>query len=140
MQSKFLVLIGAAICTIILGLVLTNSQPIDTVKEKQGSDIEKKHESSLVSIVMSSSRPGCETTGCYLPTTITIDAGNAVTWINEDRGLHTVTTGYYDVPDGMIESEQISPQDKFSFTFDASGEFHYYCRLHPWMEGTVIVN
>jgi plastocyanin len=137
-MKKYLALIGATIIALILALAY--SQP--SLESTQESPIEKKEimPENVVSIVMLSSRPGCEATGCYLPTTISVDSGKTITWINEDRGLHTVTTGYYDTPDGMMESGQIEPEGEFSFTFDNSGEFHYYCRLHPWMEGTVIVN
>ncbi|MBM3904106.1 MAG: hypothetical protein FJ357_03080 [Thaumarchaeota archaeon] len=138
-MQKYLVLIGAAIVAIIIGFALTYSQP-SSEQAPQGTPIEEIMPENTVSIVMLSSRPGCETTGCYLPTTITVDSGKTITWVNQDRGLHTVTTGYYDTPDGMIESGQIAPEDKFSFTFDTPGQFHYYCRLHPWMEGTIIVN
>jgi plastocyanin len=136
--KKYLALIGSAIVAV--ALALTYSQP--SLESTQETPIEEKEivQENMVSIVMLSSRPGCEATGCYLPTTISVDSGKTITWINEDRGLHTVTTGYYDTPDKMIESEQIASGDKFSFTFDNTGQFHYYCRLHPWMEGTIIVN
>jgi plastocyanin len=138
--KKYLALIGATIAAIVLGLALTYSQP--SLESTQESPIEEQEiiPENMVSIVMLSSRPGCEKTGCYLPTTISVDSGKTITWVNEDRGLHTVTTGYYDTPDGMVESGQIAPEDKFSFTFDEPGQFHYYCRLHPWMKGTIIVN
>ena len=137
---KFLVLIGAVMSAVLLGLILMFGQLGYVQEVTDGVRQQEIHPENVVAITMSSSRPGCETTGCYMPTVITIDSGDTITWINEDRGLHTVTTGYYDVPDGMVESEQISPEDKFSFTFAESGRFHYYCRLHPWMEGTIIVN
>jgi plastocyanin len=137
--KKYLALIGATIAAISLGLALTYRQPS---LESTASPIEEQEiiPENMVSIVMLSSRSGCEATGCYLPTTISVDSGKTITWVNQDRGLHTVTTGYYDTPDGMVESGQIAPEDKFSFTFDSPGQFHYYCRLHPWMEGTIIVN
>ena len=143
--KKYLALIGGAITAIILGLALmygsSNSTQVTQEPVQEAVPITEEQENPLVvKMIMLSSRPGCETTGCYLPSTITVDAGSTITWINEDRGLHTVTTGYYDTPDGMVESGHVSPEDKFSFTFDTPGQFHYYCRLHPWMEGTVIVN
>lgn len=94
----------------------------------------------IVNIAMSASRPGCEKTGCYLPEKISVHTGDTITWVNGDRGFHTVTTGYYDTPDGMVQSEQIAASDSFSHKFDKAGQFHYYCRLHPWMEGTIIVS
>ncbi len=119
---------------VIVGIIFALKN--DTVSEEPIQTTSK----SVVVITMSSSRPGCESAGCYLPTQLSIKPHETVTWINEDRGFHTVTTGYYDTPDGMVESDQIAASEKFSFTFNESGEFHYYCRLHPWMEGTIIVN
>lgn len=134
MNVKIPTLIGIGVAIVIVGLVLVMR---DIGTPDQTPQTRPQH---LVAITMSSSRPGCESTGCYLPTHMYIKSHETITWINEDRGFHTVTTGYYDTPDGMIESEQIAPAEQFSFTFEELGEFHYYCRLHPWMEGTVIVN
>lgn len=94
----------------------------------------------LVSITMSSSRPGCENiNACYVPPETTIKVGGTVTWINDDSAFHTVTSGYYDTYDGVFDSGQLDPAQKFSYEFDEEGDFHYYCKLHPWMEGKVIV-
>ena len=93
-----------------------------------------------VVIPMSASRPGCDKTNwCYTPPEITVPAGKTVTWLNDDSGFHTVTSGYYDTSDGMFDSGHIDPEKTFSYTFEKAGNFHYFCNLHPWMEGTVIV-
>jgi plastocyanin len=95
---------------------------------------------SDVVIPMSASRPGCnEANWCYSPSEITANVGSTITWLNEDSGLHTVTSGYYDNFDGTFDSGHIDPGKTFSYTFEKLGDFHYYCTLHPWMEGTVIV-
>lgn len=97
-------------------------------------------EKSDIVIPMSASRPGCEKTNlCYTPSEITVNSGKTITWINDDSGFHTVTSGYYDKSDGIFDSGHIDPGKKFSYTFDKLGDFHYYCNLHPWMEGIVIV-
>ncbi len=95
---------------------------------------------SDVVIPMSASRPGCEEANwCYSPSEITTSIGGTITWINEDSGFHTVTSGYYDNFDGTFDSGHIDPGKTFSHTFEKLGDFHYYCNLHPWMEGKVIV-
>ena len=130
------ILIGAGIVALLLlaAVLLMNHQ------NNQDTSTAETIPKIVVTIEMSASRPGCEKTGCYLPTNLSVSKHDTVTWINEDRGFHTITTGYYDTPDGMFDSGQISPSERFSYTFEKSGEFHYYCRLHPWMEGKVIVN
>lgn len=97
-------------------------------------------ETPSVVIPMSASRPGCEKAShCYFPYQITADVGNTITWVNEDSGFHTVTSGYYDNFDGTFDSGHIDPGKTFSHTFEKLGDFPYYCRLHPWMEGKVVV-
>lgn len=86
------------------------------------------------------SRPGCEETDtCYIPSTIVTKKGEPVTWINEDSAFHSVTSGVYDAPTGLFDSGHLDPYEAFSYTFDDVGVYDYYCTLHPWMEGQVIV-
>ena len=86
------------------------------------------------------SRPGCETNDrCYIPSQIVIGNGKQVTWINEDSAFHSVTSGFYDEPTEFFDSGHLDPYQSFSFTFDETGIYDYYCTLHPWMEGQVIV-
>jgi plastocyanin len=33
----------------------------------------------------------------------------------------------------------LDPFDSYTLTFDESGTYDYFCTLHPWMEGKVIV-
>jgi plastocyanin len=40
---------------------------------------------------------------------------------------------------GLFRSKALDTNDKFSFTFDKSGEYAYFCGLHPFMKGKVIV-
>lgn len=106
--------------------------------QTQSAEVPQKAD---VTIPMSASRPGCEKENwCYTPPMISTDAGKTITWINDDSGFHTVTSGYYDKADGMFDSGHIDPGKTFSYTFEKPGDFHYYCNLHPWMEGIVIVN
>ena len=86
------------------------------------------------------SRPGCEETDrCYIPSVITIGAGESVTWVNEDSAFHSVTSGFYDAPIDLFDSGYMDPFESYTLTFDESGTFDYFCSLHPWMEGQVIV-
>lgn len=134
MQKKFLIWAGIS-AVIVVGFVLLSLWDLKTPNTTNSTKSE-----FIVNIVMSSSRPGCNDSDCYLPKEITINQYGTITWINKDRGFHTVTAGYYDVPDGLFDSGHVSTGEMFSYTFNESGEFHYYCRLHPWMEGKVIVN
>lgn len=112
----------------------------------QSSDSEIKTEKSEIVIEadvimpIKVSRPGCEeTNSCYLPSIITIKQGQQVTWSNEDVAFHTVTSGLYDEPSDLFDSGRLDPEQKFSVSFDEPGTFDYFCTLHPWMAGKVIV-
>ena len=86
------------------------------------------------------SRPGCEETDrCYIPSVVSISAGESVTWVNEDSAFHSVTSGFYDAPVDLFDSGHMDPFDSYTLTFDESGNYDYFCTLHPWMQGKVIV-
>jgi plastocyanin len=104
-------------------------------------NVDESISARTVSITISSSRPGCESTDtCYVPPKTSIVLGETVTWKNDDSAFHTVTSGYYGKNDDLFDSGHLDATQKFSHTFTEKGKFHYFCKLHPWMEGTVIVN
>ena len=85
--------------------------------------------------------PGCEETSeCYLPSSLTIGTGTTVTWENIDTAAHLATSGTPSGgPDGLFDSGMIMAGGTFEHEFIDSGEFQYYCIVHPWMVGTVTV-
>jgi len=86
------------------------------------------------------SRPGCEKTDrCYIPSVITIQSGQQVTWVNEDSAFHSVTSGFYENPTELFDSGHLDPFESYTLDFDETGTFDYFCTLHPWMKGQVIV-
>ena len=93
-----------------------------------------------VSIPAGSSNPSA--TEFYTPSEISVSAGSTVTWTNDDSTIHTVTEGS---PQGgagatpAFDSSIIAPKATWDHTFDAAGEFDYYCTLHPFMTGKVTV-
>ncbi len=94
-----------------------------------------------VSIPQNTSLPGCETTNeCYLPYQIQINAGDTLVWINNDVAVHTVTSGNPSEANGIFNSEMLMPNKTFEYAFTNSGEYDYYCMVHPWMIGKVSVN
>ena len=112
----------------------------------QSSDSEIKQEEPQIvakaDVVMPTkvSRPGCEETdSCYIPSIITVKQGQTATWKNEDVAFHSVTSGFYGEPSTLFDSGYLDPEQKFSVTFDEQGTFDYFCTLHPWMAGKVIV-
>jgi len=88
-----------------------------------------------------SSVPGCEETNeCFLPYEVTIAVGDTVTWANDDTAAHTATSGSpVDGPSGVFDSSLVLAGSSFSFTFNEAGTYEYFCMVHPWMAGFVIV-
>ncbi len=96
---------------------------------------------SQVSIVESASTKG---TDGFSPNSVRTKVGSTVTWTNHDSTLHTVTSGLAAKPDGTFDSSDggkayLAPGQTFSHTFDAAGDYPYYCILHPNMAGTIVV-
>ncbi len=87
----------------------------------------------------------------YDPPQMFVTVGDRVTWYNDDREAHTVTSGVgpgrfgwmdnkdFGTPDGIFDSGRFMPGESWSYIFEESGNFSYYCIIHPWMEGIVIV-
>ena len=89
--------------------------------------------------VEGSGAPGCEPE-CYSPSTATISAGGTVTFSNTDMAPHTSTSGTAaNGPDGVFDTSLIMANASFDVTLDDAGTYPYFCMVHPWMEGTVIV-
>ena len=100
------------------------------------------HHMQTVTNALGSSTPGCEETadGCFIPSPVTIPIGGTVTWDNSDNAAHTATAGSAaDGPSGVWDSSLIMAGGSFSFTFDEAGSYDYFCMVHPWMAGLVIV-
>jgi plastocyanin len=67
------------------------------------------------------------------PKVIEVDAGDTVTWTNEDNFTHTVQV------DGQGD-HKVGQGESVSITFDAPGTYSYVCTLHSQdMDGEVIV-
>ena len=82
--------------------------------------------------------------GCYTPVTATVDVGGVVTMTNTDpTGVHTFTSGTVDgfapSPDLVFDTSVLMSGDSFEWIPTQAGEQPYYCMLHTWMIGTIIV-
>ncbi len=101
------------------------------------------HTSATVTNAPGSSTPGCETTadGCFIPSMVTLDIGGEVTWENDDTAAHTVTSGTpTEGPDGIFDSSLVMAGSSFSHVFAEAGSYDYFCMVHPWMQGIVMVS
>ncbi len=91
-----------------------------------------------ISIVPGSSAPN--NPKFYDPSPANVAVGTTVTWTNNDATLHTAVSGTPDSgPSGEFDSSYLAKGKTFSHKFDTAGTFDYYCTLHPFMIGQVVV-
>ncbi|WP_316504386.1 cupredoxin domain-containing protein [Nitrosopumilus sp.] len=132
---KKITLIGTIGIVILVAVAFSFSD--DSVQKDETSELIVEGDVIMPTKV---SRPGCEESDqCYIPSQIVIGKGKQVTWLNEDSAFHSVTSGFYDAPTYLFDSGYLDPYQSFSLTFDEVGIYYYYCTLHPWMKGQVIV-
>ncbi|MDF0682700.1 MAG: plastocyanin/azurin family copper-binding protein, partial [Candidatus Nitrosocosmicus sp.] len=86
----------------------------------------------------------------YDPREITVGVNDTIIWTNNDTEPHTVTSGNggglnsllsnsKGEPDGLFDSGLFGPDSTTSIKFNRSGTYHYFCTIHPWMEGVIHV-
>ena len=72
----------------------------------------------------------------FIPANTQITSGTVLTWTNKDYVAHTATSG-----DGFsFDTKTILPDQSVSLTFKNKGTFPYFCKIHPWMMGSVTVS
>jgi plastocyanin len=86
----------------------------------------------------------------YVPSQISVNQNDTVTWINRDTEVHTVTSGIgaglesllnnkQGTKNGIFDSGIFKPGGNWTYKFVNPGVYTYFCTVHPWMEGTVLV-
>ncbi|MEO6627206.1 MAG: plastocyanin/azurin family copper-binding protein [Aquihabitans sp.] len=71
------------------------------------------------------------------PTPLQVKAGATVTFTNKDKETHTATsTGK--VP-ADFDTGKLKKGDSKKVTFDEAGTYTYYCDIHNYMKGEVVV-
>ena len=70
----------------------------------------------------------------FTPASIEVAAGSKVTWINEDKAVHSVISDA-----AGFGSEPLKRGDQFSTPFSTPGTYKYHCGFHGYMTGVVIV-
>ncbi len=70
----------------------------------------------------------------FRPTSITVDPGTTVTFLNDDDRDHTVTA-----TDLSYDSGIMNTGDSYQRVYATPGTFEFFCAIHPDMVATVIV-
>lgn len=73
------------------------------------------------------------------PENIEVQAGTAVTWINQDGIIHSITSGTAENQTDDFDSGFFDQGESVTLMFDEPGVYTYFCRRHNFMQGTVTV-
>jgi plastocyanin len=138
--------ISITIITLVQVIPLVYTQTVDAYDNKtvvnpppELAAINNTLTDNNVTIAAGSSSPKNEKN--FVPPVLHTGEGAIVTWTNEDSALHTVVSKAHAAGSSFPEfdSEYIGPNDTFKYTFSTAGTFDYYCVLHPFMKGKVVV-
>lgn len=66
----------------------------------------------------------------FEPAFVEVCVGDTVVWENRDSKEHTVYTGTPEAPDGLVGTAKLYYGDTYARTFDAPGDYVYYCSTH----------
>ena len=134
-------MVGEIIVNEVEEMVVVTEEPSEEPTPEE--PLVEERQSGPVEVIMAqgSGVPGCEETNeCFLPYTVEISSGETVVWTNMDSAAHTITSGVPTTPDNNFDSGMMMVDESWESTFTESGEYDYYCMLHPWMTGKVIVS
>jgi plastocyanin len=70
----------------------------------------------------------------FSPATTTIHVGDTITWTNDGPSSHTATAHGGSFDTGVLKKGQSA-----SHTFTQAGTVTYFCQIHPFMHGTIVV-
>jgi plastocyanin len=74
----------------------------------------------------------------FTPNTITVKAGDTVTWTDLDTSDHWVVAA--PTSPTRFDLGRQSTGGSVTFTIAAPGSYPYFCNLHNYMKGTVVVS
>jgi pyruvate/2-oxoglutarate dehydrogenase complex dihydrolipoamide acyltransferase (E2) component len=70
----------------------------------------------------------------FSPSSTTIHVGDTITWTNDGPSSHTATAR-----NGGFDTGVLKKGHSASHTFTQPGTFTYFCQIHPFMHGTIVV-
>jgi len=71
----------------------------------------------------------------FTPQTLTVKAGTTVTWTNKDDTPHGIASAN----NAFTRSKAMDTDDSYSHTFNTPGTYQYFCYVHSFTKGTIVV-
>jgi plastocyanin len=149
-QYEMITILGASIISVILTISFVGIMPSETLAQGT-NDTNATNATSTANttgaaggettVVMPLGSSGATSGAGYEPPEITVSPGATLMWDNKDNALHTATSGESPTPDGKFDSGIVgaNQQSKPITMPTEPGEYKYFCTLHPFLQGTVIV-
>jgi amicyanin len=79
----------------------------------------------------------------FEPPIIQVNVGDSVTWTNNYKQPHLISTFKKvkgaTVQDGVLDSPMLKTGESFSYKFEKPGTYEYFCPIHVFMLGKVVV-
>ena len=78
----------------------------------------------------------------FSPATLTVKAGDMVTWVNDDDTAHNIAFEIeFNGAPTREKPVKVSMTEGYSLVFEKTGTYHYVCKIHENydMKGTIIV-
>ncbi|OED42459.1 hypothetical protein AB833_07450 [Chromatiales bacterium (ex Bugula neritina AB1)] len=70
----------------------------------------------------------------FVPATITVKAGDTITWLNKDIAPHTATAD-----DSSFDTGLLKQNESGSITVTENQTIAYFCKFHPSMKASLTV-
>jgi len=156
MTNKTLTLVLAlAICEMMSGLLAMHSTAVFAMGNatQAGNQSGNQNQSSAAktstppttsgpTVIISPGSSSPSNAKFFDPPKLTVSKGTTVTWKNGDSTMHTVTSGSAQGGESgtVFDSSYLTGGKTFQWTPNSTGTFDYYCTLHPYMKGQVVVN
>ena len=128
----FLIAIFVVLLAVLLGYLYLNKGKVTLTTQKSTKTTTTAVSTASVSI----------TKDGFVPATIQVKKGTAVTWINNDTNPHQVVTDPHPKHTNLkeLDSDPLAVGESFTFTFEKTGTFTYHDEGNPLnMKGTVVV-
>ena len=72
----------------------------------------------------------------FAPATVEVKPGTTVVWTNLDGAAHSIE----DAGTLFEESDDLQEGDEFAFAYEEPGTYPYFCGIHQYMRGEIVVS
>ena len=148
-QDMCLKTLGASIITVLLTISFVGINPSETLAQETNATNATAANATgtagggggQTTVIMPLGSSAATSGAGFEPHEVTVSPGATIVWDNQDNALHTATSGKSPNADGKFDSGLVgAKQQSKPVTMPTEpGEYPYFCTLHPFLTGTVVV-